>query len=229
LLATDLDYEIVVLENTTRKGLIDAERWWIAFGRACAWPLTNHTDGGDGLLNPSRRTRAKISAAMKTRMSTPEAREHSRALARAHLHTAAAISAATEAKRSPEARAASSRAQKDRWTPEQRAQAGAISRERNRTPEMRARIGALSSKHMSTPEAKTRQSAISRARFATAEARAAHAAAIKIRTRLFGDENPARREDVRAKMRASSRLRHEREMRERAEARLTELVEVKDA
>jgi hypothetical protein len=26
--------------------LAEAERWWIAFGRACGWPLTNHTDGG---------------------------------------------------------------------------------------------------------------------------------------------------------------------------------------
>jgi hypothetical protein len=101
LLDAGLDYEIVVLEETTQQDLINAERWWIAFGRACGWP------------------RAKISAAMRARMSTPEAR-------------------------------------------------------------------------------------------------------------LFGDANPARREDVRAKMRESARRRHEREAQERAEAQ-SKLTEAGDA
>ena len=44
-----LSYEIAVLESVaTQDALVDAERWWIAFGRACGWPLTNHTDGGEG-------------------------------------------------------------------------------------------------------------------------------------------------------------------------------------
>lgn len=42
-----LDYEIVVLEEEPAD-LAQAERWWIAFGRACGWPLTNLTSGGDG-------------------------------------------------------------------------------------------------------------------------------------------------------------------------------------
>ena len=40
------DYEIVILDEV--EDLVIAERWWIAFGRACGWPLTNHTDGGEG-------------------------------------------------------------------------------------------------------------------------------------------------------------------------------------
>lgn len=57
-------YEIVVLDyvddplahsrdcwwwtgiNST--ALYDRERWWIAYGRASGWPLTNNADGGDG-------------------------------------------------------------------------------------------------------------------------------------------------------------------------------------
>lgn len=52
--ACGLDYEIVVLETCDPDQLCAAERWWIAFGRACAWPLTNHTDGGDGATGAKR-------------------------------------------------------------------------------------------------------------------------------------------------------------------------------
>jgi hypothetical protein len=38
---------ITVLETIqTAPDLAKAERWWIAFGRACGWPLTNIMDGG---------------------------------------------------------------------------------------------------------------------------------------------------------------------------------------
>jgi len=58
------NYEVCVLEeSTSREELQQAEIWWIAFGRACGWPLTNETDGGDGQLNASEATRALIGAA----------------------------------------------------------------------------------------------------------------------------------------------------------------------
>ncbi len=42
-----LDYEITVLEVLTESdGLAQAERWWIAFGKTCGWPLTNIMKGG---------------------------------------------------------------------------------------------------------------------------------------------------------------------------------------
>lgn len=42
-----LDYEIFKLETfDTPTKLAEAERWWIAYGRACGWPLTNIMDGG---------------------------------------------------------------------------------------------------------------------------------------------------------------------------------------
>lgn len=46
-----LTYEIVILEVVVEgevKWLYAAEKWWIAYGRASGWTLTNLTDGGDG-------------------------------------------------------------------------------------------------------------------------------------------------------------------------------------
>lgn len=54
-----LDYVVVVLEDivpqldslaaaAVKSRLNDMERWWIAYGRASGWELTNMTSGGDG-------------------------------------------------------------------------------------------------------------------------------------------------------------------------------------
>lgn len=68
LLAAGLDYEIAVLEEVASKhALADTERFWIAYGRASGWPLTNLTDGGDGRIGhvPDASTRARMSAALR--------------------------------------------------------------------------------------------------------------------------------------------------------------------
>lgn len=60
------DYEIVILQEVpspkspgtlcwwwpglNATALNDAERWWIAYGRASGWPLTNATEGGEGCV-----------------------------------------------------------------------------------------------------------------------------------------------------------------------------------
>src|SRR5258708_20786249 len=44
------DYKIHILEELYNiDGLNEAELKWIAYGRSNGWPLTNHTDGGDGV------------------------------------------------------------------------------------------------------------------------------------------------------------------------------------
>ena len=43
----------------------ERERYWIAYGRKYGWPLTNATDGGDGLTNPTQAVREKLSIAAR--------------------------------------------------------------------------------------------------------------------------------------------------------------------
>lgn len=64
-----------------------AERDWIAYGRASGWPLTNSTDGGDGVPNLPPETRAKIRAASIGRKATPETRAKIGAASRGRKHT----------------------------------------------------------------------------------------------------------------------------------------------
>ena len=83
LAALQQKYEIIVLERvqhpyaysdrchwwkgTNATGLNDAERWWIAYGRALGWPLLNQTEGGEGTRGyvPTNDTRQKMSVAQK--------------------------------------------------------------------------------------------------------------------------------------------------------------------
>jgi len=72
-----LRYEIAVLEVVDDPHLLnDAECWWIAFGRACGWDLTNHTDGGEGTigLKFTDMHRARLREARKRTVFTPERR-----------------------------------------------------------------------------------------------------------------------------------------------------------
>ena len=87
LLANGLDYEIAVLDVSSYKDALSTlERFWIAYGRACGWPLTNATDGGDGRspgYQVSAVTRAKMSASQKGRKHSDEARDKIAAFRRA--------------------------------------------------------------------------------------------------------------------------------------------------
>lgn len=72
LVAEGLLYVITVLEEVEVNHLSIAERSWIARGRELGWPLTNSTDGGEGLsghvFSPEHRQR--ISCANKGRRLT---------------------------------------------------------------------------------------------------------------------------------------------------------------
>lgn len=74
-----LDFVFVILEEVdTAFRLPAAERFWIAYGRACGWPLTNITDGGDRPATTPE-TRAKIGAANRGRIPSRETRAKMRA------------------------------------------------------------------------------------------------------------------------------------------------------
>lgn len=64
-------------EGRNPTALHEAERWWIALGRAFGWPLRNRTDGGEGTHGHQHgpETRAKMSDARRGRVLTPETRE----------------------------------------------------------------------------------------------------------------------------------------------------------
>ena len=78
LLVKGLDYEVVVLDTSGDNETLSAlERFWIAYGRCCHWPLTNLTDGGEGRspgFTASAETRAKMSASRKGRKHSEVAR-----------------------------------------------------------------------------------------------------------------------------------------------------------
>lgn len=105
LLAAGLDYEVVVLEADPGD-LQGAERFWIAYGRACGWPLTNMTDGGDGVLNPSADTRARRAQALRGRRLSPTHRSRIAAALRGRAKSREAVAKTAAAlrgkKRSPE-------------------------------------------------------------------------------------------------------------------------------
>jgi hypothetical protein len=66
LIDEDLVPEIQILEIVEEgTSWEERERYWIAFGREAGWSLTNMTEGGDGLKDPSPEVRAKLSRAAK--------------------------------------------------------------------------------------------------------------------------------------------------------------------
>jgi hypothetical protein len=47
-----LDYYIAILEEVSDPSMLaESERWWIAYGKCCGWPLTNQTNGGELYLS----------------------------------------------------------------------------------------------------------------------------------------------------------------------------------
>lgn len=59
--------DVVILETVDESNWQSVERKWIAYGKAQGWPLTNLTDGGDGVVGYefSEEAREKISRARR--------------------------------------------------------------------------------------------------------------------------------------------------------------------
>ncbi len=77
--ALELEFEITVLQAVDRQDqLNEAEIWWIAFGRASGWPLTNLTIGGDGLVGlvVTEQHREALSAAATARWQREDRAAH---------------------------------------------------------------------------------------------------------------------------------------------------------
>lgn len=73
--------EMVIFERIEGEGWPwqCSERFWIAYGRAQGWPLTNNTEGGDGVSGLPIETRQRIAATWIGRKHRPESIEKLRA------------------------------------------------------------------------------------------------------------------------------------------------------
>lgn len=80
LLAVGLRPAVSVIESGAGDGWAFAERKWIAHHRSIGSPLTNATDGGEGVpgFSPSPEVRGKMSRAHMGRKQTPESTEKTR-------------------------------------------------------------------------------------------------------------------------------------------------------
>lgn len=76
LLAAGVRYGVRVLEDVSDpKAINEAEIWWIAYGKAHGWPLTNSTAGGDGLNGVTEEMRKAMSERAKGRRHTDASKE----------------------------------------------------------------------------------------------------------------------------------------------------------
>ncbi len=99
------DYSIAILEYSDKASLSASEIWWIAYGRALGWPLTNLTAGGDGGLGHkmSDDGRERLRRANLGKKHTPESSERKRIAMRSPEQLARLQSDANPMKR-PEVR-----------------------------------------------------------------------------------------------------------------------------
>lgn len=123
--------EIVVLQYITSKPeLSDAERWWIAIGKAALGRrFTNLTDGGEGVLGYKKSEEAieKFTKAIRASWQRDDVRDkHSKAMLEVWQrpeYREPALAKLLVATRTPEARARHSEVAREAWsTPELRAQ-----------------------------------------------------------------------------------------------------------
>lgn len=205
-----MTYDVVVLETVRNPGtaghlcwwwtginataLNDAERWWIAYGRACGWPLVNESDGGEG--NPGRVVSAETRAKQSAAHSTPEQIEALRARCigrKASPETRSRISKAkTGTKHTDETKAKMSASRMGRPNLFWRERGGGFAGHHH-TEETRKRLSESQlGKRMSHESSEKKRKAMT-----TPE----HVA------RMSGDNNPMRRPEVKAKALASRALR----------------------
>lgn len=60
-----LEPDMLLLGTCAESRWREVERAWIAYGRAQGWPLTNSTEGGEGLCDPAPYVRRKLAEAAR--------------------------------------------------------------------------------------------------------------------------------------------------------------------
>lgn len=87
LLSRGLEPAMRILEEVPVTQWQERERYWIAYYRSLGCPLTNGSDGGDGIINPTPEDRAKRSE--NTRRIMSDVNERARRVAKLHSPEAA--------------------------------------------------------------------------------------------------------------------------------------------
>jgi hypothetical protein len=136
LQAEGLQCGVLLLEELPAEELCAAEVRWIAAGRKEGWPLTNLTDGGEGLHGLARTPthRARIAAALRGRVMPMEQR--------AKL-SKACMGRKLSAEHAAKLREAATGRRPSAW---QRARASAANLGKILSPEARAKIGRANSR-----------------------------------------------------------------------------------
>lgn len=182
-----LSFDVAVLAYTTQEQLTHDERWWIAFGRACGWPLTNMNEGGSKPreLHPLTRERLRENAAkqfqsdaQRARRSeanrqrdTPEFREHLAERIRAYYATPKGL-AQRERSRERMRQTARDLVAK-RWpNGRQPRKSRATGKPRIVSAEQRAKLSKIARERQARPEVRAAIGARSRAALASPQARA---------------------------------------------------------
>jgi len=152
LLAEGFCYEIAILDHGRKEILSVLERYWIAFGRACGWPLTNLTAGGDGFSGVvTAAHRAKLSAALTGHLVSAATRAKQAAKTRAQMQRPEARAALSNRTFTLEWRAKISAARKVvMQDPAEREKIAASQRGRTFTEDHRAHVCAAARKRKAT-------------------------------------------------------------------------------
>lgn len=160
---------LVIHEAESREALPDAERWWIAYGRAMCWPLTNLTEGGDGVVGADPSVIERIANARRGRKQSPATVAKRAASMRAYYATHEHPSRGSK------------------HSDEHRAKIAAANRGRVKTPEECARISAAKMGHTVTAATRAKISTAHMGREFSAEHRA------KLSASRMGNKNARRK------------------------------------
>jgi group I intron endonuclease len=171
-----------ILEITTPEKAPDREIFYIKKLRAMGFDLTNHTDGGEGSLNPSPETRAKLSLSHIGKTQSPETRAKRSESLRGNTNAKGQIRTPEFCAKISKSLIGHRRSVGHHPTAETRAKLSVINTGRTRSPETKARMSAartgvpLSSAHCEklslshigktqSPETRAKMSLAQRARY----------------------------------------------------------------
>jgi len=149
LLADGIEPTLVILGSGTDQ----CESEWIALYRACGAPLTNATDGGEGIANPNLELRNKLSQARKRYLESSDCVYKTQAFKEKMSLVSTSVQSSTE----------------------YRTKMSDILKKAKSSPETRAKMSLAAKAGLSSPETRRKLSEASKAAWASPELRSKRA------------------------------------------------------